>query len=83
MTETDPDTMAEMFTDWAKREGLLPRITEEQCADLAKAYMAGWVMADLWRESGCAAGMEALRRLTTARAPQGEATAGTAATPAC
>ena len=40
------------------------RITEAQCADLAKAYMAGWAMADAWRESGCATGMEALRRLT-------------------
>jgi hypothetical protein len=64
MTETGPSLMAQLFTDWAQREGLLSRITEEQCADLAKAFMAGWAMADAWRESGCAAGMETLRRLT-------------------
>jgi len=41
----DPDALAYMFTDWAKSEGMLPRITEDQCRDLAKAFAAGYVKA--------------------------------------
>jgi hypothetical protein len=66
---TDPDTMAEFFAQWAKREGILPIIDKGQCADLARAYMAGWVMAETWRETGCAADMEALKRLTERTTP--------------
>ena len=40
-----PDEMAAAFTAWAAGEGILARVTEEQCADLAKAFMAGCVYA--------------------------------------
>jgi hypothetical protein len=40
-----PGSMADAFTQWAKQEGLLPRITEDQCADLARAFMAGCAYA--------------------------------------
>ena len=39
-----PDALAALFTRWMVTEGLLSRVTEEQCADLAKAYMAGFLM---------------------------------------
>lgn len=53
MTDAVPDAdreqlgaeLASQFTEWASREGLLARIAEEQCADLAKAYIAGAVSA--------------------------------------
>lgn len=34
--------MSTGFAAWAAREGLLERITPDQCRDLAKAYMAGF-----------------------------------------
>lgn len=37
--------LAGEFSEWASREGLLARVTEEQCADLAKAYIAGAISA--------------------------------------
>jgi hypothetical protein len=42
---TTPEHMADLFTEWAQRERILPRLTEEQCADLAKAFMAGYMAA--------------------------------------
>lgn len=38
-----PEVMADMFTEWANREGILARITGEQCADLALAFGAGFM----------------------------------------
>ena len=43
------ELMADLFTEWAKREGILSRITEEQCRDLAKAFMAGYAAAEAQR----------------------------------
>lgn len=40
-----PDEMAAAFAAWAAEAGILARVTEEQCADLAKAFMAGCVYA--------------------------------------
>ena len=59
------DEFAEAFTQWAQSEGLLPRITQEQCADLAKAFGAGYLYA-LKTRAGAA----------EARRPAGEAAAG-------
>jgi len=38
----DDTKAAELFGEWAAKEGLLGRITEDQCADLARAFIAGW-----------------------------------------
>jgi hypothetical protein len=43
------EMMADLFAGWAKREGLLGRIDEEQCRDLAKAFMAGYAAAFAWQ----------------------------------
>jgi hypothetical protein len=40
-----PEMMADMFARWAKREGILARVTEDQCADLARAFGAGFLSA--------------------------------------
>lgn len=40
-----PELLADLFTDWAERDGILARITEEQCADLARAFGAGFMIA--------------------------------------
>ena len=40
-----PDEMAEAFAAWAAGEGILARAGGEQCADLARAFMAGCVYA--------------------------------------
>ena len=39
------------FAAWAQANGILARITEDQCADLALAWMAGWAHADAWRNA--------------------------------
>jgi hypothetical protein len=33
---------ADLFAKWAAKEGLLARVTEDQCAGLARAFIAGW-----------------------------------------
>jgi hypothetical protein len=48
--------LAESFSEWASREGILTQITEEQCADLAKAYIAGAVSAAVAAAPHIAAG---------------------------
>ena len=40
-----PELLADLFADWAKRDGILARITKEQCADLARAFGAGFMIA--------------------------------------
>ena len=40
-----PDEMAAAFAAWAAGEGILARVTDQQCADLAKAFMAGCLYA--------------------------------------
>lgn len=39
---TDGNELSALFAKWAEREGILARIDEQQCADLAKAFMAGY-----------------------------------------
>jgi hypothetical protein len=39
---TDPGKLAELFTKWAENDGIMDRITDEQAADLAHAFMAGY-----------------------------------------
>jgi hypothetical protein len=34
--------LADRCAQWAQREGILERVTEEQFADIAKAFMAGY-----------------------------------------
>jgi hypothetical protein len=41
--------MADMFTEWARRTGILPRVTEDQCRDLAAAFMAGYAASLRWQ----------------------------------
>jgi hypothetical protein len=36
------EEVAEMFAGWAQRAGILARITEEQCADLSRAFITGF-----------------------------------------
>lgn len=43
----DPEGMVEAFAVWAGRTGLLDRITSQQCADYAAAFMAGWVIGQV------------------------------------
>lgn len=38
----DGETVAGLFASWAQREGILARVTEKECADLAKAFMYGF-----------------------------------------
>ena len=56
-----PDEMADAFAKWASEDGILTRITEEQCADLARAFSAGYLAGKRgatvlshasWRHSG-------------------------------
>lgn len=37
-----PEGIASMFTEWAAGKGILARVTEAQCADLAAAFGAGF-----------------------------------------
>lgn len=37
--------MSEAFAEWAAKDGLLSRVTPEQCADLARAFAAGCTYA--------------------------------------
>ena len=39
-----PEGIADMFTDWAARNGILARVTREQCGDLAQAFGAGFAL---------------------------------------
>lgn len=39
--EPDEREIAQLFTAWATEEGILARVTKEQCADLALAFAAG------------------------------------------
>lgn len=49
----DDTEAADLFGKWVAMEGLLGRITQDQCADLARAFLAGWFYAQnpLLRES--------------------------------
>lgn len=38
----DGNELSALFVKWAQGEGILARIDEQQCADLAKAFMAGY-----------------------------------------
>ncbi len=42
LTRDDGPVIAELFASWAEREGILARVTREQCADLAKAFAYGY-----------------------------------------
>ena len=43
---TTPELLADLFTDWAKRDGILARITDrQQVADLGLAFGAGFMIA--------------------------------------
>ena len=44
------EEISAQFAAWAQANGILARITEDQCADLALAWMAGWAHADAWRK---------------------------------
>ena len=46
------------FAAWAAKQGLLAGITEDQCRDLALAFMAGWAHADAWRAALTARNVE-------------------------
>jgi ATP-dependent Clp protease ATP-binding subunit ClpA len=48
----DGPVVAELFASWAQRRGILARVTESQCADLAQAFAYGYA---------CGAGSAALR----------------------
>jgi hypothetical protein len=37
--------VAELFVQWAHRDGILARVTKVQCADLARAFIAGYLTA--------------------------------------
>ena len=39
---TDGNELSALFAKWAEGEGILARIDEQQCADLARAFMAGY-----------------------------------------
>lgn len=62
MTDISGEAMADLFTEWAKREGILSRITEDQCRDLAKAFTAGFAAAEAQRRQGLS-GEEVVRRI--------------------
>lgn len=38
----DEAEAADLFGKWAAKEGLLAEVTEGECADLARAFIAGW-----------------------------------------
>jgi hypothetical protein len=44
MSEPDLKRILILFTEWLAREDILPRITEQQCADLGQAFLAGFML---------------------------------------
>lgn len=42
ITEADGGECSRLFAEWAQREGILARVTEDECADLARAFMMGF-----------------------------------------
>lgn len=44
MSEPDPKRVLILFTQWLAHEDILPRITEQECADLGKAFLAGFLL---------------------------------------
>ena len=44
MSEPDPKRVLFLFTEWLAHEDILPRITEQECADLGKAFLAGFML---------------------------------------
>jgi hypothetical protein len=44
MSEPDLKRILVLFTQWLAREDILPRITEQECADLGKAFLAGFML---------------------------------------
>jgi ATP-dependent Clp protease ATP-binding subunit ClpC len=65
----DGPVVAELFASWAQRRGILARVTESQCADLAQAFAYGYA---------CGAGSAAAHGAAAAKAREwAEAKEGT------
>jgi hypothetical protein len=44
MNEPDLKRILILFTQWLAHQDILPRITEQECADLGKAFLAGFLL---------------------------------------
>jgi len=44
MSEPDPKRVLILFTEWLAHEDILPRITEQECADIGQAFLAGYML---------------------------------------
>jgi hypothetical protein len=44
MSEPGPEKIVILFTEWLARENILPRITEQECADLSRAFFTGFLL---------------------------------------
>ena len=62
LTPEHGELCATLFTDYAKREGLLARLTEEQFAEMAKVFMYGFACG-VGAERGDQVAAEAVRLL--------------------
>lgn len=65
LTLDDGAEVARLFASWAQREGILSRVTEDQCALLARAFMTGFAYG-AGRERGETIGAEAVAALARA-----------------
>lgn len=43
MGDEEAAEAAELFGKWLAKQGWLERLTEDQAADLARAFIAGWL----------------------------------------
>ena len=44
MNEPDLKRILILFTQWLAHQDILPRISEQQCADLGQAFLAGFML---------------------------------------
>ena len=44
MSEPDLKRILILFTEWLAHQDILPTITEQECADLGKAFLAGFML---------------------------------------
>jgi hypothetical protein len=44
MSEPDLKRILILFTEWLAHQDILPRITEQECADIGKAFLAGFML---------------------------------------
>jgi hypothetical protein len=44
MSDPDLKRILLLFTQWLAHQDILPRITEQECADIGQAFLAGYML---------------------------------------